>query len=401
VLGRPIEVAAVSARSRSRKREIDISRFRWVDDPIEIAEDCSIDVLVELIGGSDGPAKRAVEAALARGAHVVTANKALLAEHGAELAALSEAKGGRILFEAAVAGGVPIVKALKESLAANRIRSVSGILNGTCNYLLTEMEASGRAYEDVLADAQRLGYAEADPTMDVGGYDAAHKISLLAAIAFGAAPDYGAVEIEGVDRITLRDIRLAGKLGYRIKLLAKAERLGVGVRVHVHPALLPMDHPLAGVSGALNAVVVDADPVGRLTFTGRGAGGGPTASAVAADLYELANGGGGPAFGQPVAALKTFATERKDSAADSRWFLRLLVQDRPGVIAAVSDRLGREGVSIESFLQQPNADEAAVPIVLTTRPCRRAALDAAVEAISSLDIVTEAVRTIAIDDGQA
>jgi homoserine dehydrogenase len=394
---RPLQVAAISARSRSRQRDVDISAFAWMDDPVELAGRADIDVFVELIGGSDGPAKRAVETALKRGAHVVTANKALLAEHGAELAALSEAYGGQLLFEAAVGGGVPVVKALKESLAGANITALAGILNGTCNYLLTEMEASGRSFADVLADAQRLGYAEADPTMDVGGFDAGHKVSLLAAIAFGAAPDFAQVEIEGVDKVTLTDIRMAGKLGYRIKLIARAERVGDGVRTHVQPALLAFDHPLANVGGALNALVVDADPVGRLTFIGRGAGSGPTASAVAADLIDLANGARRPVFGRPLKGLGKFAPADK-RAETGRFYVRLMVKDQPGVIAAVSDQLGKAGVSIESILQLPTPGDAPVPIVLTTKACARASLDGAVAAIAGLATAAEAPRVMPIEE---
>ncbi|MBU6373548.1 MAG: homoserine dehydrogenase [Alphaproteobacteria bacterium] len=394
---RPLEVVAVSARNRSRKRDVDISRYAWADDPVQLAADPNIDIFVELIGGSDGPAKRAVEVALQRGAHVVTANKALLAEHGADLARLSEKTGGQIAFEAAVGGGMPIVKAIKESLAGCDVGAIAGVLNGTCNYLLTEMEASGRSFADVLADAQRLGYAEADPTMDVGGFDAGHKIALLAAIGFGAAPDFQAVEVEGVENVTLTDIRLAGKLGYRIKLVAKAERRDGRVDVSVAPRLLAFDHPLARIDGPLNAAVVDADPVGRLTFVGRGAGEGPTASAVAADLIDLALGVRRPVFGRPIDTLSSF--EPIDRAHEhGRYYLRLLVKDRPGVIAAVSDRLGRAGVSIESILQQPTPGADAVPIVLTTQSCARTALDSAVAEIGALDAMTEPPRVMRVED---
>ncbi|HWA00708.1 MAG TPA: homoserine dehydrogenase [Caulobacterales bacterium] len=391
-----LELTAISARNRTRKRDVDISHYEWFDDPVELAARPDIDVFVELIGGSDGPAKRAVEIALKRGAHVVTANKALLAIHGEELANLSEQHGGKLMFEAAVGGGVPVVKAMKESLAGCRVKSLSGILNGTCNYLLTEMEGSGRSFADVLADAQRLGYAEADPTMDVGGFDAAHKITILAAIAFGAKPDYEHVRIEGVDVVTLQDIRLAGKLGYRIKLIAKAERVGDAVSMHVRPALLAFDHPLANVGGALNALVADAEPVGQLTFIGRGAGEGPTASAVAADLLDIAEGRGGPAFGQNLNHLASAA--RAAPQERGRFYMRVLVQDRPGVVAAVSDRLAHENVSIESFLQMPSYEAPIVPIVLTTQSCSRAALDAAASAIESLDAVTEPPRVMPIEE---
>jgi homoserine dehydrogenase len=394
-----LQVMAVSARNRSRKREVDIAAYQWVDDPIELAANPDIDVLVELIGGSDGPAKKAVETALARGAHVVTANKALVAVHGEELAALSEQHGGKLLFEAAVGGGVPIVKALKESLAGAEVRCVSGILNGTCNYLLTEMEESGRPYADVLADAQRLGYAEADPTMDVGGFDAAHKITILAAIAFGARPDFDHCGVEGVEHVRLEDIRLAGKLGYRIKLIAKAERIEGAVALHVAPALVAFDHPLAQVNGALNAAVVEADPVGRLTFVGKGAGSGPTAAAVAADLVDLLNDRAGPAFGKPLKDLAPQA--RAQPPEHGRFYLRLLVEDRPGVIAAVSDRLGREKISIESILQMPTRDAPAVPIVLTTQPCVRSSLEAAAAEIERLDAATEKPRIMPIEETHA
>ncbi|MGE0046179.1 MAG: homoserine dehydrogenase [Hyphomonadaceae bacterium] len=397
--GGRLKVVSVSARNRTRKRDVDISAYAWADDPVEMAADPNIDVLVELIGGSDGPAKKAVEVALARGAHVVTANKALIAMHGAELAALSEAHGGKLLFEAAVGGGVPIVKALRESLTGNEVRAVSGILNGTCNYLLTEMETTGRPYADVLADAQRLGYAEADPTTDVGGFDAAHKITILAAIAFGSKPDFEHCAIEGVDNVTLDDIRLAGKLGYRIKLIAKAERIEGATALHVRPTLLAFDHPLASVGGALNAAVVDADPVGRLTFVGKGAGSGPTASAVAADLMDLVNGRAGPAFGKPLKDLAPAA--RATPEEHGRFYLRMLVEDKPGVIAQVSDRLGRERISIESFLQMPSRDVPAVPIVLTTQPCARRALEAAATQIQSLEAVTEPPRIMPIEETDA
>jgi|CXWL01.1.fsa_nt_gi homoserine dehydrogenase len=398
-LNEKLVLAAVSARNRTRKRDFEIERFTWFDDPVELAANPEIDVVVELIGGSDGSAKRAVEVALKRGAHVVTANKALIAVHGSELAALAEANNAKLMFEAAVGGGVPMVKALKESLAGCRARALSGILNGTCNYLLTEMENTGRAFEDVLADAQRLGYAEADPTMDVGGFDAAHKLTILSAIAFGTRPDFDHVGIEGVEGVTLTDIRMAGKLGYRIKLIARGELVDGAAAMRVRPTLLPFDHPLANVGGSLNALVVDAEPVGQLTFIGRGAGEGPTASSVAADLLDLVEGRGGPSFGRPLAQLA--AAERATPIERGRFYLRLLVRDKPGVVAAVSDRLAHENVSIESFLQMPAYDAPTVPIVLTTQNCARTALDAAVKAIESVDAVAEPVRVMPIEESGA
>ena len=390
-----LELKAVSARNRTRPRGADIGAYQWFDDPVELAGDPGVDVLVELIGGSDGPAKRAVETALARGAHVVTANKALIAIHGAELAAIAERTGGKLLFEAAVGGGVPMVKALKESLAGCRANAVAGILNGTCNYILTEMEASGRSFADVLADAQRMGYAEADPLMDVGGFDAAHKLTILSAIAFGARPDFEHVRVEGIEAVTLTDIRLAGKLGYRIKLIAKGALLDGSVAMHVGPALLPFEHPLANVGGSLNALVADAEPVGQLTFIGAGAGEGPTAASAASDLIDLAEGRAGYAFGRPLAHLAS--APRALPVERGRWYVRLLVHDRPGVVAAVSDRLAHENISIESFLQMPVHEGPLVPIVLTTQACARTAIDAAVKAIEALDVVAECARVMPIE----
>jgi homoserine dehydrogenase len=386
-LNEKLELVAVSARNKNKARAADISSYRWFDDPAELAAQSDIDVFVELIGGSAGAAKASVEAALSRGAHVVTANKALLALHGAALAETAERTGAKLLFEAAVGGGVPMVKALKES-AGSRASAVAGILNGTCNYILTEMESSGRSFEAVLAEAQQLGYAEADPSTDVGGFDAAHKLTILSAIAFGTRPDYEHVRIEGIERVSLTDIRLAGKLGYRIKLIAKASLADGAVEMHVRPALLAFDHPLASVGGSLNALVVDAEPSGQLTFIGRGAGEGPTAASVASDLIDLAEGRAGFAFGRPLVQLAT--APRATPAERGRYYLRLLVADRPGVVAAISDRLAHEDISIESFLQMPVHDGPAVPIVLTTQTCARARMENAVAAIAALDVITEA-----------
>lgn len=383
-----LDLVAVSARDRTRSRGVDLSAYRWVDDPVALAADPGIDIFVELMGGAEGTAKEAVETALSRGAHVVTANKALLALHGAKLAQLSEKHGGKLLFEAAVGGGVPMVKALKESVAGCRAHAVTGILNGTCNYILTEMEASGRSFADVLAEAQRLGYAEADPTTDVGGFDAAHKLTILSAIAFGTLPDYDHVRIEGIQRVSRTDIQMAGKLGYRIKLIAKGALTEQGVEMHVRPALLALDHPLANVNGSLNALVVDAEPAGQLTFIGRGAGEGPTAASVASDLIELAEGRAGYPFARPLAQLAS--PPRATPAERGRYYVRLMVIDRPGVVAAISDRLAHEQISIESFLQMPAGEEPAVPIVLTTQACARAPVEAALKAIQALDVTTEA-----------
>ncbi|PZQ50018.1 MAG: homoserine dehydrogenase [Phenylobacterium zucineum] len=388
-------VTGVSARSRSRPRPFDISNLPWFDDPVALATSPDVDLFVELIGGSDGPAKAAVEAALAAGKPVVTANKALIAEHGSELAALAESKGVPLLFEAAVMGGVPAVKMVREALVGEEIASIAGILNGTCNYILTEMEAAGRTFADVLAEAQRLGYAEADPTMDVGGFDAAHKISILAALAFGCAPNYAAAEIEGIDQVDLLDIRMAKDLGYRIKLVASAERSAEGVLVRVHPSLAPLNHPLAQAGGALNALFIEGKRIGRIFVQGPGAGAGPTAAAVAADIADVMTHAVRPVFQQPAGALRPF-DPIDPSKMTGRAYLRFLVKDEPGVIAAVSETLAEAGVSIESFLQKPTEGAEGVPIVLTTHAVAESSLAAAVERIASLPAVLDRPRLLRI-----
>ncbi len=388
-------VSGVSARSRSRPRPFDISGLPWFDDPVALATAESTDIFVELIGGSDGPAKAAVEAALKAGKPVVTANKALIAEHGAELAALAEAQNVPLLFEAAVMGGVPAVKVVREALVGDDIHSISGILNGTCNYILTEMEAAGRSFEDVLAEAQRLGYAEADPTMDVGGFDAAHKITILAALAFGCAPNYAAAEIEGIDQVALLDIRMAKDLGYRIKLVASAERSIHGALVRVHPTLAPLDHPLARAGGALNALFIEGERTGRIFLQGPGAGAAPTAAAVSADIADVIAGAVRPVFQAPAATLAPFDPV-DPSKLMSRAYLRFLVKDEPGVIAAVSETLAEAGVSIESFLQKPTEGAEGVPIVLTTHAVAESVLTAAVDRIAGLPAVLDRPRLLRI-----
>jgi len=388
-------VTGVSARSRSRPRPFDISNLPWFDDPVALATSPDVDVFVELIGGSDGPAKAAVEAALRAGKPVVTANKALIAEHGAELAALAEAKNVPLLFEAAVMGGVPAVKIVREALVGDEITSISGILNGTCNFILTEMEATGRSFEDVLAEAQRLGYAEADPTMDVGGFDAAHKITILAALAFGCAPNYAAAEIEGIDQVALLDIKMAKDLGYRIKLVASAERSVHGALVRVHPTLAPLDHPLARAGGALNALFIEGKRTGRIFIQGPGAGAAPTAAAVAADISDVIAGARRPVFQAPADTLAPFDPV-DPSKMMGRAYLRFLVKDEPGVIAAVSETLAEAGVSIESFLQKPTEGAEGVPIVLTTHAVAESVLTAAVERIAGLPAVLDRPRLLRI-----
>ena len=388
-------VTGVSARNRSRKRDFDISGYTWFDDPVALASSPEIDLFVELVGGSDGPAKAAVEAALNHGKPVVTANKALIAEHGQELAALAEAKGVPLLFEAAVMGGVPAVKMVREALVGEALVSIAGILNGTCNYILTEMEKTGRSFADVLAEAQRLGYAESDPTMDIGGFDAGHKITILAALAFDCAPNYAEAEIEGIEQVELADIRLAHDLGYRIKLVASAETIDGGVSVRVHPALAPLDHPLAQANGALNALFIEGRRIGRIFVQGPGAGAGPTAAAVAADIADVMAGAVRPVFQSAAQSLK-IAPQVQGEQRQIRAYLRLLVQDVPGVIAAISETLAEENVSIDSFLQKPSHDAGSVPIVLTTHATPEPVLLRAIQRIGALPHMLAPPRMIRI-----
>ena len=329
------------------------------------------------------------------GKPVVTANKALIACHGAALAALAEANGAALLFEAAVMGGTPAVKMLREAMVGDEVAVVAGILNGTCNYILSEMESSGRDFKDVLSDAQRLGYAEADPTTDVGGFDAAHKITILAALAFGCAPTFDAAEIEGIDEVELLDIRLAKDLGYRIKLIASAARSTSGVSVRVHPALTPLDHPLARAGGALNALFIEGRTIGRIFIQGPGAGAGPTAAAVAADIADVIGGAVRPVFQAAATSLQPFVAVDQ-SQASGRAYIRLLVKDEPGVIAAVSESLADAGVSIDSFLQKSVEGAGGVPIVLTTHEAPEAVLNDALRRMSALPALLTPPRVIRI-----
>ena len=301
--GRPIEIVAVSARDRAKDRGVDLSRFQWIDDTGALATLDGVDVVVELIGGSDGPALTLARNSIAAGRAFVTANKAMIAHHGLELAGAAEAKGVALKYEAAVAGGIPVIKGLREGAAANELAHVYGILNGTCNYILTTMETEGRDFAEVLSEAQALGYAEADPSFDIDGVDAAHKLSILASLAFGTRIDFDAVAVDGIRHVIAADIAEAAALGFKVRLVGHAETRGDGLFQRVHPHLVPIDHPLAHTTGSLNAVVADGNFVGRLLFQGRGAGDGPTASAVVADLIDIARGEFGPPYAMPAASL--------------------------------------------------------------------------------------------------
>ena len=394
--GRPIAVTAVSARDRTRDRGVPLGGLRWYDDPVALAADPAVDVVVEVIGGSEGPARELVRAALEQRKPVVSANKALMAVHGAELAALAEHASVPLAFEAAVAGGIPVIKALREGLAANRISRVAGILNGTCNYILTVMRERGREFAEVLADAQKLGYAEADPSFDVDGIDAAHKLAILAALAFGRPVAFEAVHVEGIRAISALDIGFAGEFGYRIKLLGIARQTEGGIEARVHPCMVPQASPLAGVDGVFNAVVAEGDFVGRVMLEGRGAGAGPTASAVVADLIDIARGRATPVWGAASGALSD-APSVPMSKHFGAYYLRLMVVDRPGVIADVTAVLRDSGISLESMLQRGRAPGESVPVVLVTHETNEAAMRAALLRIAELDAVLEAPTLIRIE----
>lgn len=397
--GKRIAVAAVSARDKTKDRGADLKSARWHADPVALANDPAVDVVVELIGGADGPAKKLCEAAIAQGKPVVTANKALLAVHGVALARAAEARGVVLAFEAAVAGGIPIVKALREGLAGNSVLRVYGILNGTCNYILTTMREKKREFADVLAEAQKLGYAELDPATDVDGIDAAHKLALLAALAYGSEIDLKSVHVEGIRHVSAQDIDFAGELGYRIKLIGQARMTEHGLEQRVTPAMVPLDSPIAHTEGVFNAVVVEGNFVGTTLFQGRGAGAGPTASAVVADLIDIARGRQAVTFSVPAAKLRKIPASPM-ARHRGAYYIRLMVKDRPGVIADVTAALRDEQVSLESMLQRGRAVEEAVPVVLITHETEEAGMFRALARIEKLDTVREKPRVIRIEPSE-
>jgi homoserine dehydrogenase len=391
-----IEVAAVSARDRSRDRGIDLAGAAWCDNARELAARDDVDVVVELIGGEDGIALDLVEAAVANGKHVVTANKALLAVNGTRVAEAADAKGVHVGYEAACAGGIPIVKALREGLAGNRIERLYGILNGTSNYILTEMRRHGSPFAEVLAEAQSLGYAEADPTLDVGGGDAAHKLAILASLAFGRPVDFDGVYVEGIEAVTPEDIDFAGELGFEVKLLGIAEETEHGIAQRVHPCMVPIGGNIAHVDGVFNAVVVQSDQADVTTYVGRGAGAGPTASAVAADIVDIARGLRVPLFNVPTAELQ----DRPGAAMERRngcYYIRLNVVDQSGVIADISAILRDHQISLESLLQRGRDPGEIVPVVLTTHETEEAAMVDALDKIGALEVVVEKPCMIRIE----
>ncbi len=382
--GRPIAITAVSARNRDKDRGVSLSGYDWEDDPVALAGRSDIDIFVELIGGDAGPAKAATELALDSGKDVVTANKAMLALHGQALAERAEAQGRSLRYEAAVAGGIPVIKSLTEGLAGNDVTRVIGVMNGSCNYILTRMESAGLTYEEVFAEADGLGYLEADPQLDVGGIDAAHKLAILSAIAFGAQVDFDAIELEGIERISIEDIRQAADMGFKIKLLGVAQRTGRGLEQRMMPCLVPETSPLGQLQGGTNMVVLEGDAVEQVVLRGPGAGQGPTASAVMADICDIARGTKMPVFGQPAKRLSQIPPARSGTPAP--YYLRMSLVDKPGALAKIATVLGEAGISIDR-MRQYGHDSSAAPVLIVTHKCTRADLDQALGAMHQTDVL--------------
>jgi homoserine dehydrogenase len=404
--GRTIIVTAVSARNRAKDRGVNLSAMEWFDDPVTMATSDALDVFIELIGGEGGAAKASVEAALNAGKAVITANKALLAKHGTELARLAEAKGVALNFEAAVAGGIPIVKTMRESLSGNQVTRVYGILNGTCNYILTRMGNEGQPFETVLADAQRLGYAEADPTFDVDGHDTAHKLTILTSLAFGTEVSSDTTYLEGIRTIAPADIEAAAELGYKIKLLGVAIRTDSGIEQRVHPTMVPAGSAIAQVDGVLNCVAVTGDFSGDILLVGPGAGARATASSVVGDIADVARGVNFPAFVTPAKSLEPHVRAQM-RAHEGGYYIRLSVHDRTGAFAAIASRMAEEGISLESIVQRRAAPQAGsrpagkphqpTPVVIITHETTEAAIRRALEAVEADGHVNEKPRMIRIE----
>ena len=400
--GRDIVVSAVSARDPKRDRGVDVSSAKWFDDPVKMAQTAEIDVFIELIGGDEGPARLSVKAALEAGRHVVTANKALLAKHGVALAEIAEKKGVLLNYEAAVAGGIPVIKTMREAMAGNSVNRVFGILNGTCNYILTRMEAEGISFDACLKDAQRLGYAEADPTFDIEGHDTAHKLSILTSLAFGTKIAANDIYMEGISNITQADIRAAGDLGYRIKLLGVAQRTESGIEQRVHPTMVPTASVIAQVHGVTNAVAIETDILGELLLSGPGAGGNATASAVIGDIADIAKSRPGfqhgPVFGLPAKELRPYKKAQMRSHAGG-YFIRLTVHDRIGVFAAIAKRMADNDISLESIVQHAVSGEAAAQktVILVTHETTEAAVRKAVDGITKDGHLTDKPQVIRIE----
>ncbi|CDZ37539.1 Homoserine dehydrogenase [Neorhizobium galegae bv. officinalis] len=405
--GRAIEITAVTARDRSRDRGIDISGITWFDTPEKMANEADIDVFVELMGGASGAAADSMRAALTRGLHVVTANKALLAASGVELAKIAEEKSVLLNFEAAVAGGIPVIKALRESLTGNTVSRVYGIMNGTCNYILTRMEKEGLSFADCLKEAQRLGYAEADPTFDIEGNDTAHKLAILTTLAFGTQIAADEIYLEGISNISIEDIHAAADLGYRIKLLGVAQLTDSGIEQRVHPTMVPHDSVIAQVDGVTNAVAIESDILGELLMVGPGAGGNATASAVLGDIADIAKSSPGaqrvPVLGTPAASLAPYKRARMQSH-EGGYFIRLTVADRTGVFASIAARMAENGISLESIMQRAKPDAATdtpKTIILVTHATMEDSIRKAVDAIKAESYLVGEPQVIRIERPKA
>ncbi len=405
--GRAIEITAVTARDRTKDRGVDLSGASWFDDAVSLAANADIDVFIELMGGAGDPAYSAVKTALGRGIHVVTANKALLAAHGIELAAVAEEKGALLNYEAAVAGGIPVIKALRESMTGNTISRVYGIMNGTCNYILTKMEKEGLSFEACLKEAQRLGYAEADPAFDIEGNDTAHKLSILTSLAFGTAIAADDIYLEGITNISIDDINAAADLGYRIKLLGVAQRTESGIEQRVHPTMVPYDSVIAQVDGVTNAVAIESDILGELLMVGPGAGGNATASAVLGDVADIAKSRPGaqhvPAFGRPTNALLPY-TRSQIQSHEGGYFIRLKVVDRTGVFASIASRMAENGISLESIMQHskhPKESDEPQTIILVTHATAEHSVRDAIVAIKSEGYLVGEPQVIRIERPKA
>ncbi|ABR60298.1 homoserine dehydrogenase [Sinorhizobium medicae] len=405
--GRAIEITAVTARDRSKDRGVDLAGITWFDDAVSLASQGGIDVFVELMGGTGDPAYASVKAALTHGVHVVTANKALLAAHGIELAEIAEKHGALLNYEAAVAGGIPVIKALRESMTGNTISRVYGIMNGTCNYILTKMEKEGLSFEACLKEAQRLGYAEADPAFDIEGNDTAHKLSILTSLAFGTAIAADDIYLEGITNISIEDIQAAADLGYRIKLLGVAQRTESGIEQRVHPTMVPHDTVIAQVDGVTNAVAIESDILGELLMVGPGAGGDATASAVLGDIADIAKSRPGaqhvPAFGRPANALLPYKRARMQSH-EGGYFIRLKVVDRTGVFANVAKQMADNDISLESIMQHSKhyADPAEPKtIILVTHATFEASVRKAIVSIKAEGYLVGEPQVIRIERPKA
>jgi homoserine dehydrogenase len=392
---RKITISAVSARTQGRDRGVSLTGYAWEDDPVALAKRDDVDVFIELMGGDEGPAKDATEAALRAGKDVITANKALLAMHGQALAELAEAKKAVIRFEAAVAGGIPIIKTLQEGLAGNEIKRVMGVMNGSCNYILTRMEDSGKTYQEIFAEADGLGYLEADPQLDVGGIDAAHKLAIISTIAFGTKIDFDSIQLDGIERISIEDIRAAADMGYKIKLLGVTQKTSRGLEQRMQPCLVPETSPLGQLVGGTNMIVIEGDAVGQIVLRGAGAGEGPTASAVMADVCDIARGTRGTVFGQPAASLVT--STPATSKLPAPYYLRMALVDKPGALAKIATVLGEAGVSIDR-MRQYGHDNLSAPVLIVTHKTTQSALDVALAEMDSTGVLASAPVALRIED---